>query len=54
MVSDGCLCNLTMMAIEIGPTFNGQFYDKDFFLHTTYLGAVVERRVMGAYFHPYH
>jgi len=37
-----------------GPAINGRAYDIAYYLHTSYLGAVVEREILGHKDHPYH
>jgi len=53
--SDGCACETVFDGYDDTSRVNGQIYRPgNNFMHTTYLGAVVERSLKGMHEHSYH
>ena len=53
--SDGCTCGTGFDGYDDTSRVNGKFYfGGNNFMHTTYLGAVVERSLKGMHEHSYH
>jgi len=53
--TDGCTCPFKLKGYDDSSTVNGEMYQPgNHFQHTTFLGAVVQRELVGIYEHSYH
>ena len=54
-VSQGCTCGTNFEGYDDTSRVNGQIYRPgNYFMHTSYLGAVVDRKLKGMHEHSYH